>query len=187
MISQYRATLRRRSIVLVLTSKKAATSSSVHCIEQSFSSSTKSIFLSGRAIRHFSFSSECNLALQSDSPRSNPWRSGCPARIWAWVSAISRLLVAPAIHEPISFDLGRRQIVRDVHWHLLEAQLLGGEQPRVTADDDAVFVHNDGGAPAEFELGRAGHLVRGRGSRALLARALRNVAGCKKKIEMFPR
>src|SRR5262249_24901569 len=40
----------RRSIVRVLTPKKAATSSSVHCMVQSFSSSPRSIFASGRAI-----------------------------------------------------------------------------------------------------------------------------------------
>jgi len=43
--------------------------SSVHCILHSFSSSTKSICASGRAISHSLFSSNRNSALQSESAR----------------------------------------------------------------------------------------------------------------------
>ena len=55
MISRNFSTLRRRSIVRVLTPKKAAISSSVHCMPQSFSSSARSIFASGRAISFLLF------------------------------------------------------------------------------------------------------------------------------------
>ena len=66
--------------------------------------------------------------------------------------------MAAIVHQPVGFDLGGRQIIGNVHRHLLKAELLGCQLPRVAANDDAVFVDNDRDAPAEF-LDRRGDLV----------------------------
>ncbi len=77
-----------------------------------------------------------------------------------------RLFMAAVVHEPVRFDLGRRQVVGDVNRHLLQPQLLSRQKPRVAADDDAVFVNDDGLPPAK--------LLDARGD--LVDRALRNLA-----------
>jgi hypothetical protein len=53
------------------------------------------------------------------------------------------LLVAAIVHQPVSFDLGWRQVIGDMDRHLLESQLLRRQQPRVPADDDAVLIYDD--------------------------------------------
>ena len=54
------------------------------------------------------------------------------------------------VHQPVRFDLRRRQIVGYVDRHLFEAQLFRREQSGVTADDDKILVDNDRLAPAKF-------------------------------------
>ena len=65
-----------------------------------------------------------------------------------------RLLMAAIIHEPVSFDLGWRQVGRYVDRHLCEAQLLRGQQSGMPADNDKSFVDNDGHAEPELFDGR---------------------------------
>ena len=60
------------------------------------------------------------------------------------------LLVAAVVHQPVRFDLRRRQVVGDVDGNLLQPQLLRGQQPDVATDDDAVLIDDDGLPPAKF-------------------------------------
>ena len=87
-------------------------------------------------------------------------RSGRPAEATSF-------FVAAVIHEPVGIDLRRRQVVGHMDRHLLQAELLRGQEPGVPADDHAVFVHDDYLPPAKLLKGCCN----------LVDRALGNLAG----------